>query len=178
MFKKHTLMAADAPTSTGGSDAKVKFAEKEYDMETGIASVSFGNGTNLDTNVDELPEAMKRQLMLHGFLQKVGDSYAGAKGNYAEGIANAQDVITALKAGEWGTGRDEGKPRLGELSAAIAAIKGIPLEQAEKVVEAADEAKRKTWRAHPKIKAAIAKARAEKAQKELEGAASAGDIEI
>lgn len=174
------MSPAEAAVAAGGAAAEKKpFCSKEYDLETGLASFTFGNGTTLEQTVDELPANIQRQLMLHGFMQKVGDSYAGAKGNFAEGIDNAKGVIEALKSGEWGTGRDsDGKPRLDELAEAIARVKGIPVEDAKKAAEAADEDKRKTWRAHPKIKAAIALIRSEKAQKALEAATDAGDISL
>lgn len=188
MFKKYMiglaiaglLAPAEGAQSAGAAEAaKPKFCEKEYDLETGIASFSFGNGKQLEGELDSYTPAIQRQLALHGLIQKVGDSYAGAKGNYAEAIDNAEGVLAALKAGEWGTGREgDGKPRLGELSEAIARVKAISLEDATKAVEAAPEDKRKTWRAHPKIKAAIALIRSEKAQKALEAAADAGDISL
>lgn len=171
------MMAAEAAEGSGGG--RVAFCKKDYDLDTGVVSFSFGNSIVVEVNVDDLPAPMQRTLMLHGMAQKGGDSYAGAKGNFTEGIANLQDVVGNLKNGEWGSSREgEGKPRLGELSAAIARVKGISFEDATTAVEAAPEDKRKTWRAHPKIKAAIAAIRAEKAQAELEKAAESGDIEL
>jgi hypothetical protein len=179
MQKRFMLQAEAGAQVSAGSSKASRFCDKDYDIDSGVATFKFGNGTTLEQNVDELPQAVQRQLMLHGFMQKVGDSYASAKGNYSEGIENAQDVIGNLKAGEWGSTREgEGKPRLGELSAAIARVKAITLEVATTAVEAAPEEKRKIWRAHPKIKAAIAAIRAEKAQKELEAAAASGDVEL
>lgn len=177
-----TLVAC-SPTEAGATAAapSKKFCEKSYDeaLESGVVEFSFGNGTKLEVDVDTLPANIQRQLMLHGALQKIGDSYAGAKGNFSEGIENAKGVISALSGGEWGTGRDsDSKPRLGELSEAISRLKSISLEEATKAVEAADEDKRKTWRAHPKVKAVIALIRSEKAQKALEAASEAGDISL
>lgn len=159
-------------------EKKVKFCDKDYDLDTGVVEFNFGDGEQVTQKFDDLPVDMQRQLGLHGLSQKGGDSYAGAKGNYAEAKANLRQVLANLAAGSWGsTGEGEGKPKLGELSAAIARVKGIPLEQATAAVEKADDAKRKEWRAHPKIKAAIATIRAEKAQKELE-AAEATELDI
>lgn len=176
------MMAAEAAGSAGG---RGKFCEKDFDLDTGEVSFAFGNGETVKVIVDLLPDDMKRTLMLHGMSQKGGDSYAGAKGNFAEGIANLKEVIAALQAGQWNGGRDgEGKPRLGELSAAIARVKGVSLEDATAAVTAAYEAgetgaeKLKTWRAHPKIKAAIAAIRSEKAQKELEAAEGVDDLKL
>jgi len=165
--------------------SKAKFCSKDYDLDTGVVSFEFGDGVKVEVNADELPADIQRTLMLHGLSQKGGDSYAGAKGNYAEAQANLSSVIDSLKQGQWAGARDgEGKPRLGELSAAIARVKGISLEDATAAVTAANEsgdegqAKIKTWRAHPKIKAAIAAARAEKAQRELEAATGAGEVNL
>ena len=89
-------------SGNGGGSAKApKFAKKEYDLDTKVVSVEFGNGTVLELNCSELSPEMQTQLMLHGAAQKVGDSYAGVKGNFNEGISNAQSVIDQLKAGEW-----------------------------------------------------------------------------
>ena len=152
-------------------EKKVKFCDKDYDLDTGVCEFNFGDGEQIVVNVDELPADIQRQLTLHGMCQKGGDSYAGAKGNYAEAKANLRQVIANLASGSWGSaGEGEGKPKLGELSQAIARIKGIDLTVATAAVEKADDAKRKEWRAHPKIKAAIAQLRAEKAQAELDKA--------
>lgn len=149
-----------------------KFCSKDVDLDTGVVSFAFGDGETITVNVDELPADIQRTLMLHGMSQKGGDSYAGAKGNFAEAKANLKAVIEALQQGQWSGGRDgEGKPRLGELSEALSRIKGISLEDATAAVTAAHESgdegqeKIKTWRAHPKVKAMIAQIRFEKAQK-------------
>ena len=161
------------------AEAKAQFCKKDYDLDTGVVSFSFGDGETIEVNVNELPANIQSTLLLHGMSQKGGDSYAGAKGNYAEAKSSLRSVIEALQAGNWGTGREgEGGPRLGELSAAIARIKGIELDVASAAVEKADEAKRKEWRAHPKIKAVIAQIRAEKAQAALEAAAESGDVTL
>ena len=109
--------------------------------------------------------------MLHCACQKIGDSDAGVKGNYAEGIQSAKDVIAQLGAGEWRAGRDDSaRPRLAELAGAIARIKGVELVKAEAAVQAASEDQRKEWRSNAKVKAEIAKMRAEKAAAALEAA--------
>jgi hypothetical protein len=184
---KLALLAAFAPrfaVADDGGGVKTKFCDKDADSDTGVVSFQFGDGTKMEINVDSLPTDIQRTLMLHGMLQKGGDSYAGAKGNFAEAKANLQAVFETLISGQWTGGRDgEGKPRLGELSAAIARVKGIKLEDATAAVNAANEsgeegqAKIKTWRAHPKIKAAIAAARAEKAQAEAE-AQEGGELDV
>lgn len=167
------LMAAEGATaSTGGSaDAKVKFCEKEYDPDTKVCYFAFGNGVKLELDVNSLSPEMQTQLMLHGAIQKIGDSYAGAKGNYVEGVQSAKDVIAQLQAGEWRAGRDDSaRPRLEELAGAIARIKGVDVAKAKAAVESATDDQRKEWRSNAKVKAEIAKMRAEKAAAALEQA--------
>jgi hypothetical protein len=166
------LMAeAEAATSAGSAKAP-KFCEKEYDLDTGLVSFAFGNGQVLEIDSNSLSAEMQKQLMLHGISQKVGDSFAGAKGNFVEGIAAAKAVIEQLSQGIWRAARGEGeaRPRLGELASAIARIKGVTQEVAMAAVEKATDEQRKAWRGNAKVKATIAAIRAEEAQKALEAA--------
>jgi hypothetical protein len=157
--------------------AKVKFCSKEYDFDSGVAEFNFGNGTTLTVNVDELSDDIKRELMFHGAMQKVGDSYAGAKGVFADGIQWAKDVIEQLKTGQWKASRGggEAKPRTTELAAAIARIKGIDLAAVQEKVASASDEQRKAWRALPQVKAQIAIIREEKARAALAKAMEKGD---
>ena len=180
MFKKALIAAtalAMAEAAAASSDAKPKFAEKEYDMDTGEVSFTFGNGKSLSLNCNELSPEMQKQLMLHGALQKIGDSYAGAKGNYAEAIESAESVMEQLKQGVWRAARGEGdaRPRLAELAEAISRIKQVDLEKSTAAVEKATDDQRKQWRSNAKVKAVIAQIRAEKAAKALE---EAGEQEL
>lgn len=177
--------ATDAEGSTG---VKVKFASKEYDLDTGEFIFTFGDGEEKRFNVDSLPDEMKRQLMFHGFGQKAGDSYAGLSksNNFTGAKSNVQDVYDQLARGEWRGGRDsEARPRLDEVAQAIARIKGLEFDKAKAAVQEAydsgeeGQAKIKAWRAHPKIKAEIAAIRAEKARADLEAQGEgAGEITL
>ena len=150
---------------------KVRFCAKEYDLDTGLVEFEFGNGKKLECDSNKIPEETRKQLMLHGVSQKVGDSFAGVKGNFVEGITNAQSTIDQLYAGVWLADREgDARPRLAELAEAIARIKQVPLEAATKAVEAGTDDQRKAWRSNAKVKAVIAQVRAEKAAKALEEA--------
>ena len=170
------LFMADAAAKPAAEASKPKFAEKEYDLDTGVVTFTFGNGTVLNFDTNELSAEMRSQLMLHGMSQKGGDSYAGAKGNYSEAIQNVKDVWEQLKQGVWRAARGEGdaKPRLAELAEAIARIKQVPIEASTAAVEAGTEEQRKAWRGNAKVKAVIAQIRAEKAAKALEEAEAQG----
>lgn len=170
-------MAEAAPAATPELK-EPKFCEVEYDLDSKSVSFSFGNGKALALGLDELNAEMQLRTALHGINQKVRDSFAGVKGDYSKGIENAQGVIDQLKEGQWRAARGEGeaKPRIAELAAAIARLKGIDLEVATKAATEASDDKRKEWRAHPRIKATIAAIRAEEAQRALEAATAGGQV--
>lgn len=155
-----------------------KFCDVEYDIDASAVFFNFGNGEVLSLGMSQLNTEMQQRVALHGINQKVRDSFAGAKGDYTKGIEAAKGVIEQLLQGQWRAARGEGeaKPRITELAAAISRLKGIELDVATAAVQAADDTKRKEWRAHPKIKAAIAAIRAEKAAAELEAATAKGEV--
>src|SRR3970040_2198111 len=95
----YPLSAVEAGTA-GAASEKVKFCDKNWD-ESGVVSFTFGNGTKLEFVVNKGDPETRLHLPCHGASQKIGDSFAGAKGNYAEGISSAQAVIDQLYAGEW-----------------------------------------------------------------------------
>ncbi len=148
----------------GGAAAKPpKFCDKSWD-EQGVCTYKFGNGTVLTFDTNKVNDETKLDLRCHGANQKVGDSFAGVKGDYGQGIKNAQATIDQLLANEWTADREGGAPRLAELAEAIARIKGVELEKARTAVEKASDEQRKTWRSNAGVKSTIAKLRLEKAE--------------
>ena len=145
-------------------DTKVKFADKSGEGTT--CSFKFGNGETLTIDVSTLDESIQTNLMIHGALQKIGDSYAGAAGDYEFAISNAKKVIQNLLDGNWKAAREAGeaKPRTGELAEAIARIKSIDIADAQALVDGLSEEQRKAVRGKDSVKAVIAKIRFEKAQ--------------
>jgi hypothetical protein len=146
-------------------ETKVKFAEKSSDGS--LVSFKFGNGQELALDVSTLNEDIQLELMLHGALQKIGDSYAGAAGDYDFAIGNAQKIIDNLVAGAWKATREgsgEAKPRTGELAEAIARLKGIEVADAQALVDSLSDEQRKAVRGKDAVKAAVAQIRYEKAQ--------------
>lgn len=170
---------ADAPSVATPAEKKApKFCDKNWG-DDGVVTFKFGNGTALSFDTNKCNDETKLDLRCHGASQKIGDSFAGVKGNYAEGVANAQKVIDQLYAGEWAADREGGAPRLAELAEAIARIKGIDLEKTKAAVEKATDEQRSQWRSNAKVKATIAAIRAEKAQAALEAAGKeAGEVNI
>lgn len=157
------------------TEKKIKFADKS--SEGTVATFTFGNGTVLTLDVANLSEDIQTELMLHGALQKIGDSYAGAAGDYDFALAQANKVIQNLQDGVWKSTREAGesKPKSGELVMALAELKSVAIEVMAAAVEAMDDEKRKAVRSHPQVKAKIAAIRARKAD---EAAAKAGDLDF
>lgn len=167
------LMMAEASAGKRVSVCEKAFEETDQGQATGIVRFNFSDGSEqiLDTNT--LAPDIQMRLRVHGAMQKIGDSYAGVKGNVAEAKKNVEDVISQLTSGAWKGERGDAGPRLGELAEAIAEIKGAPLEAVKAAVEkAAKESPEqvKAWRTNAKVKATIAAIRARNAQKELEQA--------
>jgi len=162
------------PADEVAAPKKTQFCAVDTD-QSGITHFTFGDGQSVSINPNELPEEVQSQLMYHGLVQKVRDSFASAKGDFTVGLTSASKVVSQLKEGNWTASRagGESKPKTTELAQALANLKGVPLDIVQAAVEKATDAKRKEWRNNTKVAAEIAnirainaRARAEKAQKE------------
>lgn len=151
--------------------------------EAGVTHFSFGNGKDVSINPNELSEEQQRNLMYHGLVQKVRDSFSSAKGDYAFGEAAAEKVVQNLKDDKWTASRETGesKPKTTELAQALANLKGLDLAVVQAAVEKADEAKRSSWRKNAQVAAEIAAIRAANARKRAEASTasdSLADLEV
>ena len=172
-------MSAETGENAGSAPEapkKPKFCEKS--AEGTVCSFKFGNDTVVSVDLAELSEEMQQELMIHGALQKIGDSYSSAGGDFAFGIAAAEKVIENLRNGAWGStraGSGESKKSSGELATALASLQGKDVATVAAALEAATDEQRKALRAHPAVRAKIAELRAEKAKEAL---AKAGDAAL
>lgn len=151
-------------------------AKKDYNPEEKTAIFLFSDGTEIVWNVGAFPTKIQTDLMLHGAIQKGGDSYAGVKGDVKLAIENVRKLGAALLAGDWGPEREGGGVRIGAIAEAIARIKGVTVDEARTALTASEDAsdaekealskKIATLRAHPQIKLVISQIALEKAQKE------------
>lgn len=168
-------VAENTTSAAPVEEKKIKFCEKSG--EGTVASFKFGNGHIITLDLAELSEEIQQELMLHGALQKIGDSYASAGGDFAFAIAAADKVIDNLRNGLWGStraGSGEGKKTSGELVTALAQLQNKEVAEVIAALEAATDEQRKAIRAHPAVKAKIAELRAQKAQEALAKAGDAG----
>jgi len=115
---------------------------------------------DLDSFADHIDETARK----HGYSQKFGDSYSGAK-SVAEAKAKLNEVLSAVEAGDWNR---KGGSTGGVWVEALAAAAGKTIEEALAKWAACDEDERKAIKAHPEVaqaKASIdfqrAKAKAE-----------------
>ena len=152
---------------------KIKFCEKS--AEGTVLSFKFGNGEVLTLDLADLSDEIMTDLAIHGALQKIGDSYASAGGDYAFGMAAASKVMQNLRDGNFNAARGtgEGKQKIGELATALAALQGVDPAVVTAALEAATEDQRKAFRAHPAVKLKIAELRAAKAAEALAKSAAA-----
>lgn len=83
----------------------------------------FVNGQILTVNLADLDSEMVANLTCHGIGQKVGDAYAGAKGNVDEAIESASAVIERLLSGDWAAEREAAGPSPNMVAEAVIAAK-------------------------------------------------------
>ena len=108
-----------------------KRTTKKYDLETGLLTILFANGTK-DYDIDALPEEIKRRLMFHGASQLLGDSYAGET-DEMEYRKHAAARYENLTKNDWST-RGTGSGLDGKLEEAE--------ERLEKYIAMSDDEKR------------------------------------
>lgn len=182
LFAAQPQGASAAATPSGGQAKAPKFCEKDwddaFDGNGEVIYFNFRNGEKLEFDMSRVPEVNQRLLSFHGASQKIGDSFAGVKGDFAQGIANAKAVIEMLYAGDWEQEREGGGPRLAELAEAISRIRGVDLEKVKQVVEAATPEERSSWRSNLTVKNEVAKMRAEKAAEALKSQGEAAPLKI
>lgn len=154
--------------------AKIPFCTKV--IEGSVIHFKFGDGETISTDVSTYPEDTQEDLKMHGASQKGGDSYASAGGDYAFAKTKLRETISNLEQGLWTAARTkgEGKKPVGELAQALAELQGVEVASVLELLNAADDAMLKTFRAHPQVKAKILQLRADKAATALAKATTEG----
>jgi hypothetical protein len=91
--------------------ARNEVAKTKTDVENQTLTFTFADtpATVLTLDLNQLSEGLIKRLALHGAKQKIGDSYAGVKGDVKAAIENASRVLEAFLAGEFGVERGEGE---------------------------------------------------------------------
>jgi hypothetical protein len=155
-------------------------AKKDYDIEAGISTITFTGGHVITARFADFPENIKTALGLHGLNQKLGDSYAGSKGDVDDAIESAQSVLEQLLAGEWSKTREAAGPRPSMVADAVVnTLRANGHVFADEAAEAATRAKymgkdsaanRKNALENKQVKTEYEKLRVAAAQARLEAA--------
>ena len=136
-----------------------KIANKTVDGT--VVRIEFVNGKSVEIDVDKLPTEIRARAIVHGIMQKLGDSYAGADGP-SDGYDRCRSIADAITAGNWNQGRTATGGTL--LVEALAKVAKRTVEEAAAVLAEMEDDQRKAVSNHPDIKAAMAVIRAERAK--------------
>jgi hypothetical protein len=97
--------------------------------------------------VDDFSKAIRERAEVHGFSQKLGDSYSGCK-TVAEAKLKFDATLKALHDGDWNM---KGASTGGQIVQAIARATGATIEDVLVKWNEADDATRKSWAKHPDV---------------------------
>lgn len=157
--------------------------KKNANFEAQTIGFDFGDAGELAVAMADLPVEIVANLAVHGLSQKLGDSYAGAKGAVEEldmtadewARAQVESVFKQLAEGNWTT-RTPGGTQVTDLARALAIVMaddGVTEQMAaEKLSETGKEEKAEL-RKHPAVKAELDRIRLERAAAKAEESANA-----
>lgn len=135
---------------------------------------TFADETSETIELELFSEAIIKRSALHGFSQKLGDSYSGIT-NVAEAKIAMHGVLAALVAGDWN--RKGGSTGGIWVEALVRAVPDTTFEAAmEAWSEMSDEVKAATKK-HPDLLRAKAEIELERAQTRAASLADSGDVE-
>lgn len=139
--------------------ATVKVAKKSVSGD--VVKIVFANGKTVEADINKLSPEIIRRLAVHGLSQKLGDTYAGAKGDVNVAIAGVEGTWEALLEGNYNRRGGGGVSILAE---AVARVQGVDIDDVYETLKEMDEEQQKAVAAHPAIKAEMAAIKAERAR--------------
>lgn len=145
------------------SDTPKATAKKEVSIDEQKLVISLPGQEPVIVSLPDV-KAVLTHLALHGLSQKLGDTYAGVKGDWAEGRARLVDALERLKKGEWTKAREAGGPSTALVVEAIARLKGKDTSEVQEVWNGLGDEVKKGIRAKEDVKAMVATISAERAQ--------------
>lgn len=143
-----------------------KIATKSVVAST--VTFTFSDGKVLKCDIEGVPAETFTRLALHGLAQKVGDSYSSCK-TPTEARKEAERAWANLVRGTW-TERDSGV-----IVEAIARLKGISVEEAQRAWESADDETQELTRKNERVKQMLAIIKGERAKAKAE---STEDVDL
>lgn len=153
--------------------------------DTKSLTFAFTDGSTVAIKLDDFPKDVLTCAMWHGLNQKLGDSFAGAKGDPSKAEESFMEVFEALKTGTWVAEGESAGPRVSQLAQAILAAKQaagdtkVTIEDITAKCQDADY--RKKAATVPQVKAELEAIKAKAAQERAKKAAaeakqSQGDV--
>ncbi len=156
-----------APVAVATATKKPVIAKVSVDETANTLTFEFGHGVSHVVELDKLDESLRHRAMLHGFEQKLRDSYAGAKGSAVEAEGMFLEVLDTLKSGAWnmkvsGEPREEPIELLAKAMVNAFAARGkvIPLAVVLDKIKGVDKKERAVYRKNPEISVELAKLKA------------------
>lgn len=143
-----------------------KVARKSFDADAGTIVFSWADGTQDVVEIADFTDRMRHKAMVHGFLQKLGDSYSGAL-TLSDAKARFADVLSQIQQGEWNRTRTTGGGSGGVWLEAIAQVTGQTLDAVRELWKSLTDDQRKAVKKDPRVK---------KAKLELEAARLAEEV--
>lgn len=148
--------------ATRKSFAKKTIIFDAHEQAIGVKFV-FTHGATHIVNLADFPANVRGHAACHGLSQKLGDGYGSAENvetsEQAEGVF--LELVDVLRGGDWSSKRDAG----GMIVEAICRVKTVTLEKAAEIWASLPKAEQDEIRADVRIKAEVAKIRAERAAK-------------
>lgn len=104
-------------------DAKGQDAGRNAPANASGLEFRFSSGDVRKINPADFSDDIRTRAMWHGFNQKLGDSFASAKGDPKEALALFDETYDQLREGDWITEREGGGVRTTYLVEALARIR-------------------------------------------------------
>lgn len=152
--------------------ARAKIASKDVlrdtnGQPTGV-EITFTHGPKVRVNLTDLTPEMVMEAACHGLSQKLGDSYSGESDpKVAHGLAAA--VADTVTGGEWNRkGQGDG----GDFVAALANLTGQDAEAVRQMLATKDDDERKVIKSDKRVKAEMARIKAERLAKGIDSDAT------
>lgn len=149
-----------------------------YDETSGVVKVEYPTIRKaVQVALGSLAQDVLKYAAVHGLKQRLGDAESG--GSPAEKYEMAKRIVESLEGGSWDitTRTDDG----GIVIEAVSRLKKRKVEDIRKVIEELGEDgpdRIKEWRSNAKVKAEIAKIRAERAAKAADEADEDDEITL
>lgn len=159
--------------------SRKRLVEAEWDEDSNTLTFAFlADGyDDVVLPIDQLTQDLKKRGLAHGLRQKLQDSIASAKGDFATAHAKMSAVAAALLGGDWGIERGEGGGGAGALwMAALAEIKGWDMAKVKSVISNLDDATVKQIKDDAQVKGKALEIKARRAAEALEKAKAAGNL--